>query len=218
MTHGHVVVVGSANYDRTTYVNDLPTPGETVLAHDMRESIGGKGANQSVAAAALGSRVLFLTALGDDPEGNTLGRQLTDRGVELLALVPDTDLRTGTASITVDRRGENVIVVWAGANAAHTPPATSRALERAAEWAPPGTVVVSQTEVPVDTITQTAAAAGRLGLRFVLNVALSPDVLAAADPLVLNCTEADALLRSSGHEVDATLPLAPEDLCRHIAS
>jgi ribokinase len=218
MRQGHVVVVGSANYDRITYVDTLPAPGETVTARDMRESIGGKGVNQSIAAAALGARVLFLTALGDDPEGATIERQLQERGVELLSLA-QSNLRTGTASVTVDLQGENSIVVWPGANADHTPSATARALDRAAEWATPRTVLVSQAEVPVDTIAQTAAAAGRLGLRFVLNIApfvvLPADVLAAADPLVLNRTEAVALLRASGQDLDAAV--APEDLCRLIS-
>ena len=67
----------------------------------------------------------------------------------MLALVPATGLRTGTASITVDRRGENTIVVAPGAGAAHAPDATDRALGRVGAWAPPAAVVVSQAEVPL---------------------------------------------------------------------
>lgn len=220
-TAGHVVVVGSANYDRTAYVDTFPLPGETLIAKEVRESIGGKGANQSVAAAALGPRVLFLTALGEDPEGAAIEQHLQGCGIEMLNLAPTTGLRTGTASITVDRWGENNIVVWPGANTAHTTAATAHALDHAAQWAPAGSVVVTQAEIPVHTIAQTAAAAGRLGLRFVLNVApfvpLPSDVLAVADPLILNLNEAVALLRSTGQDVGAAPPGTPEALCRHLS-
>lgn len=222
MTDAQVVVVGSTNYDRTSYVDALPAPGETVIAQEHRESIGGKGANQSLAAARLGAHVLFLTALGDDPESAVLERELRSHGVEVMLMVPPTGLRSGAASITVDRHGENAIVVSPGANYAHEGSATAGALARAGEWASPDAVVVSQAEVPLDTIVDTAAAARGLGLRFVLNLApfvsLPRQVLASADPLVVNRSEAVALLRSVDDGDETSLDSSGEYLCRRLAS
>lgn len=55
---GRVVVVGSCNIDLIAYTKTLPKPGETVLGTDFRKGFGGKGANQAVMAARLGSSVV----------------------------------------------------------------------------------------------------------------------------------------------------------------
>ena len=49
---GKVLVFGSINTDLVTYVDVLPTPGETVTGGKFMSFSGGKGANQAVAAAA----------------------------------------------------------------------------------------------------------------------------------------------------------------------
>ncbi|GAA1919657.1 ribokinase [Nocardioides hwasunensis] len=219
---GQVIVVGSSNYDRTTYVDSLPRPGETVTAQETRESIGGKGANQSVAAATVGVQVVFLSALGHDTEGTVLRHELGERGVELVDLLPGTSQRTGTAAITVDEQGENVIVVSPGANGAHLPEVTERCLAKVGERVGGDAVVVSQAEVPVDTIAQASAWAGRHDLRFVLNIApytdLPAEVVASANPLVVNETEALALLSSLGRAVPGGAEDAdPVELCRSLA-
>jgi sugar/nucleoside kinase (ribokinase family) len=48
---GMITVFGSINVDLVTRVRSLPRPGETVLAQDYATLMGGKGANQAVAAA-----------------------------------------------------------------------------------------------------------------------------------------------------------------------
>src|SRR5262249_2686761 len=48
-----VVVVGSANVDLVWHGARLPTPGETVTDGEFVQVLGGKGANQAAAAAAL---------------------------------------------------------------------------------------------------------------------------------------------------------------------
>ena len=218
---GRVVVVGSANYDRTAYVTSFPEPGETRLVGDLEESVGGKGANQSIAAATLGAHVTFLTALGDDPEGRMVDERLRGAGVELRALVPSAGLRTGTALVTVDERGENTILVASGANARHDPDRTAAALDDVLSEAATGAVVVSQAEVPVATIALAADRARRRGLRFVLNLApfadVPRDVLAVADPLVVNEGEAAALLRSLAPDAPLDVEPGAEELLEALA-
>ena len=56
-----IAVIGSNMVDLVTYINRMPVEGETVEAPDFKLGCGGKGANQAVAAAKLGSEVLMLT-------------------------------------------------------------------------------------------------------------------------------------------------------------
>ena len=61
-----VVVIGSSNIDMVAQVSHLPAPGETVGDANFMQSLGGKGANQAVAAARLGGSMTFVTSLGND--------------------------------------------------------------------------------------------------------------------------------------------------------
>lgn len=61
-----IVVIGSSNIDMVAQVSHLPAPGETVGDACFMQLLGGKGANQAVAAARLGASVTFITSLGND--------------------------------------------------------------------------------------------------------------------------------------------------------
>jgi len=88
-----------------------------VLALTKTSGAGGKGANQAVAAAALGSSVVFVSCVGDDPEGAFLLDVLESRGVPVTNVRVVGEAATGTATILLDPVGENVIIVDQGANA-----------------------------------------------------------------------------------------------------
>jgi ribokinase len=108
-------VVGSTNVDLVLRVDRLPLPGETLLAPDRQRLAGGKGANQAVALARLGADVRFVSAVGDDEDGRWSLAQLVQEGVDVSG-VQVVDAPTGLAVVTVDRLGENSIVVVPGAN------------------------------------------------------------------------------------------------------
>ena len=61
-----VVVIGSSNIDMVAQVSHLPAPGETVGDANFMQSLGGKGANQAVAAARLKGNVHFIAKTGND--------------------------------------------------------------------------------------------------------------------------------------------------------
>lgn len=110
-----LVVVGSANVDLTAFVDRLPTAGETVAGGRLSRDLGGKGANQAVAAAKLGGRVRMVGAVGADADGAWMRDELGHAGVDTA------DLRTvaaptGTALIVVGADAENQIAVCPGAN------------------------------------------------------------------------------------------------------
>lgn len=111
-------MVGSVNADVVIRCDHLPRPGETVLAATISEGFGGKGANQAVAAARLGSPSLLIAAVGDDAPGAAARSDLTAEGVDAANVVVVGGQPTGRATVLVDDAGENAIVVVPGANAA----------------------------------------------------------------------------------------------------
>src|SRR6266508_3787030 len=114
---GRVVVVGSANVDHVIRVRHLPRPGESVLADGYQRHLGGKGANQAVAAARVGADVAFIGAVGDDEAGTASLAALDAEGVDTSHVRCIPGAPTGVAFIAVDAGGENQITVAAGANA-----------------------------------------------------------------------------------------------------
>lgn len=112
---GRVGVLGSLNADLTVTTRTLPGPGETVVGDPLVVRPGGKSANQAVACALAGADTLMVGAVGDDAHGEMLRESLTRAGVDISG-VRSAQVATGTAVITVDHRGENTIVVSAGAN------------------------------------------------------------------------------------------------------
>ncbi len=111
-----VVVVGSVNMDMVVHASTLPSPGSTVTGGVFERYGGGKGANQAVAAARLGTRVALIAAVGDDDAGRESIAELTQEGVDVSRVVQLDDVATGVALIVVDRNGENQIAVASGAN------------------------------------------------------------------------------------------------------
>lgn len=203
-----ILVVGSVNRDVSISVERLPAPGETVLAGDVEESLGGKGANQAVAAARMGAHVALAGAVGDDHFGQAARGMLETYGVDVAALFTAHKTTTGTAFVMVDARGENSILVSSAANASFTPELTEPALAgiTAAD------IVLCQGELPSSAVDTAAHIAEAAGARFVLNLApvldVRPSTIARADPLILNQGEAAEL----AHRLGVLAP--PDDAAR----
>ena len=111
-----VVVVGSVNQDLVVPVPHHPTIGETVLGEDHLQIPGGKGANQAVAAARLGSQVTFVGRVGTDSVGSQLRKSLENEKVNCQYLINDQNSPSGIALIGVNKTGDNTIIVSPGAN------------------------------------------------------------------------------------------------------
>ena len=105
--------LGSINADYFYTVPHLVAPGETLAASAMTSGLGGKGANQSVAAACAGAEVFHIGAVG--PDGDWARQALSDYGVDVSGVVT-VETPTAHAIIQVDRDGENAIVIFSGAN------------------------------------------------------------------------------------------------------
>jgi ribokinase len=204
---GRVVVVGSVNLDTVLHCDHLPGRGETVLAGTTSTGFGGKGANQAVAAARLGARVVLVGAVGDDDGGAAALADLAGEGVDTagVAIVPGRP--TGHATVLVDPAGENAIVVAPGANAALTAATVTERLGRITLTA--DDLLLVSGEVPVECAEAAVRAGAAAGARAVYNLAPFRglhDWLAELRPIVvLNETEA---AQASGRRTTADAAVA----------
>lgn len=110
-----IVVVGSLNMDITVKVPHIPKIGETILATEIQEFGGGKGANQAIASARLGTSVAMIGKVGQDKNGYKLIDRLKKENIDITGVEFSQDM-TGTAFINVSSEGDNNIVVYPGAN------------------------------------------------------------------------------------------------------
>jgi ribokinase len=180
-----IAVVGSVNLDLVVRCDHLPQPGETVLGDDVERIPGGKGANQALAARRLGAEVRMVACVGEDDFAPAALATLSAEGVGLARLARVADRPTGAALIIVDRAGENVIAVGAGANDALAPEHVDVSGADA---------VMTVLEVPGEALV--AAVHGAEGL-FCLNAAparpVPREVVERADLVIVNRHEYEAL-------------------------
>lgn len=185
-----VVVIGSSNIDMVAQVDHLPAPGETVGDACFMQSLGGKGANQAVAAARLGGSVTFVTSLGNDIYANILREHFREEGIATDYIIDDANNPTGTALIFVADSGENCIAVAPGANHSLLP----GAVERFSKVIDDANIIVMQAEIPYDTIKRIALTASQKGKKVLFNPApachIDPELMKAIDILVVNELEA----------------------------
>lgn len=162
-----VVVVGSISADVTAFTRRLPRPGETVLGDDVTVGLGGKGANQAVAAARAGAPTWLVGCVGTDPFGEIVLSALRAHGV-VTTEVRTVARRTGVAHIRVDASGENDIVVAPLANFEVSADMVDESLRAVRGKA---SVLLLQLEIRAEVACHAAEAAARAGLTVVLDPA-----------------------------------------------
>ena len=174
-----------------TISDRLPKPGETVIAHQFYIAQGGKGANQAVAAARLGGQVTFVCKVGADNFGNQSITSYQKEGINTDFIYLDQQTPTGTALINIDDKGENMIVATMGANAHLQVDEVSPVFEKRQNV----DVVVSQLEIPLETVVFVARKARECGIPFILNPAppnqITDELIGLTDFIIPNETEAE---------------------------
>ncbi len=201
MAEKNILVIGSSNSDYIITMDRFPQGGETLEGLSFHQAMGGKGANQAVAAQRSGGSVRFLTSLGDDFNGRNALAYYKNEGIDVsLSLLTENET-TGTAVIWVDKRGENSIVVIPGAN---------RLLEAGyiinhQEIIQDADLIILQMEIPYETVKTICGIASRYGKKVMLNAApassLEEDILRSLYILVVNETEAETI---TGEKMDMT--------------
>ena len=194
--------MGSLNMDEFIKVDQMPEKGETVLAVDHKRFCGGKGANQALAAQRLGAEVTMIGKVGADHNGMALTANLKKDGVNVDYIVKDKESLTGQAMITIDRDGNNSIIVIPGANMNFQVAEISKhrdVIEAAA-------ILVAQLEVPLDVIEEAFAIAKAAGVLTILNTApakkISANMLHLTDILVANAIEMSTLTNIGANGLD----------------
>ena len=184
-----LVNLGSLCIDNVYSVPNITAAGETVASLEYAVYAGGKGLNQSLAAARAGARVAHVGRVGSD--GRWLKRKLSESGVDVDA-VRETDTPSGHAVIQVNPSGENAIVITGGANRTLTDTDIDVAfgLCQADDW------LLLQNEI--NKMEEIFDRASNAAPKLVLNLAPVDDRihgydLGAVDLLVVNEVEAQAL-------------------------
>lgn len=189
----HLVVVGSSNTDLVVQAPRFPSPGESLTGGVFAQFQGGKGANQAVAAARAGAKVTFVGRVGEDDFGRAALESLRAEGIDISHTAQDPKLASGVALIIVDAGGENEIVVAMGANGA----ISREQIDSAMDAISSADAVLTQLEMPIDTVAYLAETADQMGRTLVLNPAPAqpiPDsVFACVDVLTPNLVELEML-------------------------
>jgi ribokinase len=185
-----IVVFASIILDHVAVVPRLPGPGETVIGPSYQIFPGGKGANQALAAARAGAPVLVGGAVGTDTAADAALSLLAEGDVDLSG-VRKVDMPTGAAFIGVDAKGQNQIIVTAGANLQASAASLGHHV-----WTRDDLLLL-QCETPERECIAVAKAAKAGGARVILNAApagpLSPELIALLDVLIVNEHEAVVL-------------------------
>jgi ribokinase len=195
-----IVIIGSTNTDMVIRADHIPLPGETVMGGSFFMNPGGKGANQAVAAARLGASVIFICKTGDDVFGRRAQELFRAEGIRTEFMLTDPLHPSGVAMITLDRSGENSIVVAPGANHELHPEDFKEEFIRVIVNAD---FLLMQLEIPLKTVEFLASLATKKA-RIILNPApafpLPDGLLSQVDILTPNETEAERL---TGIKIDS---------------
>ncbi|WP_350343503.1 ribokinase [Proteinivorax tanatarense] len=192
-----VIVVGSINVDLVFKTENHPLPGETVMGKSYCQYNGGKGANQAVAAARLGSSVFMVGAVGNDEYGLSIVKDLKRDNINTKNIVQKGEA-TGVAAITLDKKAENSIVVIPGANHYLEPNDLPEDLISTND------IVLLQLEISIEMVEQVVKIAKNKGAKVILDPApvspLSETIYKHLD--IIKPNEGEALKLSQKDNID----------------
>ena len=147
MSEKKITVVGIFVVDISVYSKKLPLPGETILGENYIIGPGGKGSNQAVAIAKAGGEVSLIARIGNDDFGKVGIKLYEDVGVNKNSLIIDKNERTGCATISIDEKGMNaIVVVPASANGL-----SPKMIDTKLEVIKNSKIIITGFEIPINT-------------------------------------------------------------------
>lgn len=195
-----VIVFGSLNIDLIMKVKHQPVVGETVLTSTYEWLPGGKGCNQAIACARSGVKTAMVGQIGDDGFGTRILNTLKRDEVMTSGIARADDEPTGMAFITIDKNGDNQIVVASGANGLAT------AEQVPNEILTKDNVVLMQMEVQAEQNWDVIHRAKSVGAKTILNLAPSGaiprEVLNDLDYLIVNQIEGRQMAEKMGLQIE----------------
>jgi ribokinase len=187
-----VAVLGSFNVDFILSTERIPYPGETISSSKLEIYPGGKGNNQAVALGKLGADTVMLGCVGNDENGDMLVKNLIRNGVTA-DYVEKVNERTGIAFINIFD-GKNTIILFRGANGL----VEIRNMEKHTEVIKKSKLLLTQNEVPYETIKWAIKTAHENGVKTVFNPApaflIEDDLWKYLDVIVTNEIECKTVL------------------------
>jgi len=190
---GKIVILGVFVADTAYRADRAPRMGETIMGNSFALGPGGKGSNQSVAAARLGADVTFLSKLGRDPFADMALKTWADAGVKPMVTQSD-ESYTGAAYIFIEEAtGENAIIICPGVAAT----IAAADMEANVDLIGSASVFMTQLEQSMDAAVRALEIARAGGVRTILNPApatnLPDGMLGLCDYITPNETEAEGL-------------------------
>ena len=113
-----ILNIGSMNLDMVYQMDHIVQPGESEASYGMNIFLGGKGINQSVAAAKAGAEVYHGGMIGED--GQPFLDACAEYGVDARH-IRKVEGKSGHAIIQIDKNAQNCIILFGGANQMLTP-------------------------------------------------------------------------------------------------
>ena len=198
-TTNAVAILGVFVADTAYRAARMPRLGETILGSGFALGPGGKGSNQAVAAARLGTDVTFISKIGQDPFGDMAMEIWAEAGVKT-SVQRMAESYTGAASIFLeDGSGDNAIIVCPGAAGT----ISVADIEAAGDVIRGASVFITQLEQPLPAAKRALEIARTAGATTILNPApaaeLDAEFFTLSDYFTPNETEAEDL---TGIKVD----------------
>jgi ribokinase len=189
-----IVVVGACMIDLISYVPRFPQMGETLHGTEFRMGYGGKGANQAIMAAKLGSKVVMVSKVGDESFGAGTLENFEKNGVSTSFVYKSKEEFSGVAPIFVTPKGENSIVIVSGSNNK----LTAMEIEKASDEIKQSSYLICQLEIEVELSLIALRLAKKLGVSTILNPAparssLPEEIYKLTDIFCPNESEAELL-------------------------
>ena len=201
-----IAVIGSNMVDLISYIDQMPKEGETLEAPSFEIGCGGKGANQAVAAAKMGSKVMMLTKVGDDLFADNTISNLERYGIDTEFTSKVTGTSSGVAPIFVDPQSRNRILIIKGANEYLAP----EDIDNAGEKLKKCSLIILQLEIPLPAVYRAIDFGKENDIPVILNPApaskeLNFDYVCKCDFFIPNETELEILTQmpvETDHQVE----------------
>ena len=208
-----VIVFGGINMDLFAYIPRSTREGETITASSIEFYLGGKGANQAVAASRLGAEVAFVGTVGKDEFGEKLIRMISSENIDT-SLINSKAGQSGTALINVLENSNNEVISYPGTNKLTQHAYIDEGSLSEAE------IIICQMEVNEEETFNLFKRAKQKNCKTILNLApykkIRSEILTLTDVLVVNETEFSELsgieLNLINEDINIDIINSPESL------
>lgn len=214
-----ILVVGSFMMDLVAVTPRAPMEGETIIGKSFHQFTGGKGANQAVAAARLGSDVTMIGKLGKDGFGQAHIDSLKKEGINYDFVLFDDIENSGVGNIILEENGNNRIIVIPGANRKLMP----KDIDELEEQIKNSDIIILQLEIPFETVYRVIELGHKYEKTIILNPApaakLEEKFVELVDYIIPNESEASILTGIKVNSIDSAREAAKKLLnlgCKNV--